>query len=1076
MPTQQKFLGASIISYTGNIGWGYNPSTLNVTLVEDPVNLDDFSPVAVGTPIQFRHVSDAGYNWRFNGLVQNYKYNRGSSGFIYTVTLQDPRETLEGVQVILGGFAETVSVKNVLNVYGYLENIGFGYSERNSAGIPWKKVRDAITNMCNSTGNYGAGIYLRGNRYELDLSRLPNIDENFRVGGSDQLTLMDFISEVCEAGSHDYFVDLEDPTTNGFSGKIIIGTVSRNSNPTPGLLTNYLSTVSGVVSSEAGLEFRNDVVGKFLVGPPIISMYDKERIYDQNSGQTLAATAIKPFWGFDEKYEMLTGGITSTTSVFGNNHVVKLDSRHLRVPGLENYYLEIGELRAAYDSKASWISYIDLRKGTGPYSSANYLKPHEGKIKLITAEVFSVPSGVFGANPTTLQQLQKSWLDVCANGKTTDSKEKEGRVYNFVKSYADQYYGTKFAVQLPDIKITREPESLTYRTSKIPTDAGFFLPAQWSGAITQNKLPHSYTRLMTEDGRFHPYVRYDDISFLDFNEVPQSEMVFNSGRTSVFIKCGVENGVAFADIALSGEPHAVISLPGPVRKLGNDATDFGAQVKGVVQSGEAAGKFPAGTADRIVKRFGIDTIWEGNIGQAVMPNYVCIPLQDNENRYGPWWNIQANGRIEYETDDSLAPWNFGGYDLLDKVAFAKVSQMDSTMCEAESGSIEIAGSPELTMGQQLVSGGPYITDIQVSIGQDGVKTTYQFSTWSPRIQKLSKSKLDKIDRLAKVSRELSNRQISKTNKFENRTFSGLDRQLSMEKFLLRTVKDKSLGGSTSHGVLSADCDVAYVSGVTSSVRSNCWVQPFYNFAAQLDEDEYRGKAAVSIDGLFRPFSTHPSGVNYGLPSFVVPSVSGGDPTVNELNPYKGAHDISIVVRGSSTPDHMCTVYDSGYVNETDYRSLALRGPVVVAGWGFDSDGYPVPNSGYLTNGERNREFFPDYKQRQDLWPVGPIDLPWDSERGVWTGGGGSKAKIVRLIHSSGRPFPSGFNNVYYAQEMTPIMSGGPGTYVSISGVEKYMNVGNFRRNIAVLSGIYVAHKINGGYYIDNQLTFFGGIL
>jgi hypothetical protein len=114
--------------------------------------------------------------------------------------------------------------------------------------------------------------------------------------------------------------------------------------------------------------------------------------------------------------------------------------------------------------------------------------------------------------------------------------------------------------------------------------------------------------------------------------------------------------------------------------------------------------------------------------------------------------------------------------------------------------------------------------------------------------------------------------------------------------------------------------------------------------------------------------------------------------------------------------------------QNNMRFMALRGPLVLAGWGFDTDGYPVPNSsgeakevnedGYprrisslsdQTGGFENypgsilgknqewdnetgqwtvpvkeKNFAKGWGLRPDTWPVGPIDLRWDETRKVWT--------------------------------------------------------------------------------------------
>lgn len=110
------------------------------------------------------------------------------------------------------------------------------------------------------------------------------------------------------------------------------------------------------------------------------------------------------------------------------------------------------------------------------------------------------------------------------------------------------------------------------------------------------------------------------------------------------------------------------------------------------------------------------------------------------------------------------------------------------------------------------------------------------------------------------------------------------------------------------------------------------------------------------------------------------------------------------------------------------RFLALRGPLILSGWGFDTEGYPVPNAsgepkelddegfpkrisnpqdqggGFQNyagailgknqtfNNEKNKwndpyredKFYKGWGLRPDTWPVGPIDLRWDHKRKVWT--------------------------------------------------------------------------------------------
>jgi len=128
------------------------------------------------------------------------------------------------------------------------------------------------------------------------------------------------------------------------------------------------------------------------------------------------------------------------------------------------------------------------------------------------------------------------------------------------------------------------------------------------------------------------------------------------------------------------------------------------------------------------------------------------------------------------------------------------------------------------------------------------------------------------------------------------------------------------------------------------------------------------------------------------------------------------------------------------------RFFGLRGPLMMHGWGYDTEGYPVPNAadepleidnygrpkrfiltasgtndltkdgaflptsnnllgdiigkGYKKDGNewvktKSKYFHLNWAERPDLWPVGPIDVRWDNDRRVWSAsGGGCEGEIL----------------------------------------------------------------------------------
>ena len=118
-----------------------------------------------------------------------------------------------------------------------------------------------------------------------------------------------------------------------------------------------------------------------------------------------------------------------------------------------------------------------------------------------------------------------------------------------------------------------------------------------------------------------------------------------------------------------------------------------------------------------------------------------VPLRSNRYRWGPWAEGRGFGKAELKIDNTFAPENFGGFDLMEQAATAKLQAAVEPAGAAngvaiESGSVSLVGLPTIgtdvkqatVMGLQLFDTGPYVTDVSVSIGSDGVKTTYNMKT------------------------------------------------------------------------------------------------------------------------------------------------------------------------------------------------------------------------------------------------------------------------------------------------------------------------------------------------------------
>ncbi len=179
----------------------------------------------------------------------------------------------------------------------------------------------------------------------------------------------------------------------------------------------------------------------------------------------------------------------------------------------------------------------------------------------------------------------------------------------------------------------------------------------------------------------------------------------------------------------------------------------------------------------------------------------------------------------------------------------------------------------------------------------------------------------------------------------------------------------------------------------------------------------------SVDTVFSPFQIN--GGSSKLPTYpasasstCVPAQSNHvdppvdqwtSPTVNSqyLNPFKRAadpqhsdtasdtYDGQIIFNGSTsvTQNLVSKVHLQGGSFPTDLRPVAIRGPVVIQGWGYDLNGKPIPNKidsvsnargGTFQDTGLKDKFLDNHMLKRETWPVAPLDVRYDRKRKVWT--------------------------------------------------------------------------------------------
>ena len=164
---------------------------------------------------------------------------------------------------------------------------------------------------------------------------------------------------------------------------------------------------------------------------------------------------------------------------------------------------------------------------------------------------------------------------------------------------------------------------------------------------------------------------------------------------------------------------------------------------------------------------------------AVPPLEVGIPQQSTRHRYGPWFtthNFIYAGKVELLEDDSLVPENYispiygeltsadvnapvfgaqlSGFKGMDLAGSGIANSIDGYgQFAAEDGNITVPGGPLVKRIGDALLGGPYITELSVKVGAQGIETSYSFNSATKKSGKTNPDIVKKLrDYSTKVTR------------------------------------------------------------------------------------------------------------------------------------------------------------------------------------------------------------------------------------------------------------------------------------------------------------------------------------
>lgn len=998
-PIQQHFLGCSIRNFNINLGWSNQATTLNVGLVEDDFLYERFNGF-MGELVRFQYD-----NFIFDGVLSNIRETKSDSGNrLWEVVISDPRDLLAGVQMIIGGYTGfTYGVPNLYNIYGYLESSGYGNSRLNSAGIPWRIIRDAFTQL-----NQITPIYLAGTPYLVDLSNLPDVPNDYRIS-STNISLLDFIQEICSLANHDFTVLL-------IGNYITLVTISRNIRQLNGSIYNFLGQLPEFINMESGFELQYNIANKFLVGGQVEQIY-YQFDYDNVSGTPYADT-ITRYWGQD-----LFGNVKIPTRIYSSGVSVKtpdnrlirevneqfyLDGKPISYPGNSwyTYPTDMDELRCAIESREAWEIFLNAynlasnNSGSIHYGKFDKLKiPPDTRMSILQVPQiapfqFNVPAvtSILNLKPKDLAQLER-------NSQTASNLEQfSQKVYDYVSSFAKEYLDRKFMVRVPFV-FAKYEEDGSIKTTLQPTDTGYIEESLLPNAVANHYLPIYSSFISDEKNKLYCYVRFGPYNVVDLDLSEISEEDYYIDGNFLFIKAQLDPDLVFINKANAFSPRAVVTLPGRV-KYNDETNNLNLlEIEYLKNFGSGIHPFFPGKTELEVaseqfkywkRQVGADNFYIDKSRYGLCPEMAAIPLKDNTTTYGPWYTQGMAGLVEFIQDEDLVPWNFGGFHNMNLAGQAMVRDVYVNSMIAEAGSVEVPGAPIFGIAHQITNGGPLITQINVSIGENGVTSTYRMEKWNQDHGKEIRHRIDTFKKLHNLTRD-NNRKFAKLFKPNtlDKKFKVGSRAVALDRGARIARRNQP---RTTHPIIMSNV----FRNASGKISYNVGSVPLYQVPNSLDNENWEYVAGMGMEGLFVPFSTDIS--SSGMPHFETPTDLGIG-NVNDLNPFQQGHNIGMAVCGAGVSGHR-SINITDHETESVYRGMALKGPLVIGGWGYDINNNPVPSaltqisgqlpgSGIGVSGLINVSgdvFHPDYLQDISLWKVGPLDCRWDDNRKVWVAG------------------------------------------------------------------------------------------
>lgn len=1065
-----KFLGAYVINASCSLGWGGETSTCSLTLVEDPANGITFLPanpknkIRTGAPCLFK----IGDKFEFGGILQRWTYSENvGEGRKYEVVLESPSKVLDGVYIILDKFQGTIYKSddinvvstqstssgimtyggtyptNILNVFGSKENTQasgiFGGSKVDGFGYPVSGIVEDISNTINNSFSlptekgidkfkFGGKIAYGDGEYDLDLSELDKIIpdiKDWKISG-DFMTVNQLIKDITDVALADFVYTITgtaDSKTNIITknAKIKVLVVSRKEPPTPNAISSLITeiknkpdTEKNLISYNTGKELSDSTTQKVLIGGPATRYwFSSAKNYD-----------ILPLWGMSGQGALATYLYGQSLAEYENPFTqVKIRADGGWANNFAEFTTDLLEIRCALSGRETWNLYHTFRAIRAKilndttyqmvtFGNVNFsVKQLQDLIqgKAITNDLMdtSMESGEAAAKFILGKEYQTAYIQ-----QAIDSRFKS------VYKIATEFYGRKFMVSLPG-EAGGLNNNIKYLYNGIETiNAWDIASSAWSN--DNFRFYFNDPKFYDDDGKFGAVAVFDNLSNADYSSLNNNYSVNAVGvctdvsidKDLRWLELTLNDSVTGKDVTIT-KGLAVATIDSPIYIYDGYTTQTnGFNILAQMIFGQ---KIPTGYQNL----FGSSEIDVPIHPAPLLPNNIGVPQQSNRYVWGPWFSFNSisgkQGKVEIIQETSFAPETFGSVKAMNEAAKTIVNSEMSQVYENESGFIELAEEPQFNLASRFLSTGPYITTINIGIGSDGIKTTYQFNSWTKTYGRIAKYNIDRISKLQKGTFSFYKRlrelfinpppkpfntailgYVEKLNKREEKKYEvqgifGTFVGLLAGNINNQTPPRLSVGGSNMSAAMrstganydeSFGCSMEQIFSPIVSFKQDDVEKGLSNYPKRPVDTNVFSNSEINPTSVYPSFEIAATFQNSRSGLFYKQNIS---PTSRDLDPYFffSSNDFSCVLKDdrARTNDINLNKEEAKYY----VKSMGMRGPLMLSGWGFDIAGLPVPCSGLKTV-PNQWVFDANAAKDRTTWKTGPVDLRWHKDRKVWVGG------------------------------------------------------------------------------------------